>query len=39
MNPMEITLLLLLFAAVMFIWLNFAVHAEYWLPYQFMPLW
>ena len=21
------------YAAVMFIWLNFAVHAEYWLPY------
>ena len=27
------------YAAVMFIWLNFSVHAEYWLPYQFMPLW
>lgn len=25
-------------AAVMFIWLNFAVHAQYWLPYRFYPL-
>lgn len=24
--------------AVMFVWLNFAVHAQYWLPYQFYPL-
>lgn len=26
------------YAAVQFVWLNFATHAEYWLPYQFMPL-
>jgi hypothetical protein len=24
-------------AAVLFIWLNFAVHARYWLPYQMIP--
>jgi hypothetical protein len=24
--------------AVLFVWLNFAVHAQYWLPYQFYPL-
>lgn len=24
--------------AVQFVWLNFAVHAKYWLPYQFYPL-
>jgi hypothetical protein len=24
--------------AVMFVWLNFAVHAEYWVPYTFYPL-
>lgn len=24
--------------AVQFVWLNFATHAEYWLPYQFTPL-
>lgn len=24
--------------AVQFVWLNFAVHAEYWLPYQVYPL-
>ena len=27
------------YAAVLFVWLQFAVHAQYWLPYQFMPLW
>jgi len=27
------------YAAVLFVWLNFATHAEYWVPYQFMPLW
>lgn len=27
------------YAAVLFVWLNFAVHSQYWLPYQFMPLW
>jgi hypothetical protein len=25
-------------AGVLFVWLNFAKHAEYWLPYQFYPL-
>ena len=24
--------------AIQFVWLNFAVHAEYWLPYQIYPL-
>jgi hypothetical protein len=24
--------------AVMFVWLNFAVHAQYWVPYKFYPL-
>ena len=24
--------------AVQFVWLNFAVHAKYWIPYQFYPL-
>ncbi len=24
-------------ALVLFVWLNFAVHAEYWVPYQFYP--
>lgn len=27
------------YAAVEFVWLNFASHAHAWLPYQFMPLW
>ena len=26
------------YAAVEFVWLNFARHAQYWLPYQFLPL-
>lgn len=26
------------YAAVQFVWLNFATHAPYWVPYQFMPL-
>lgn len=26
------------YAAVEFVWLNFAKHAQYWVPYQFMPL-
>lgn len=29
----------LYYAAVLVVWLNFAVHSDYWLPYQFMPLW
>ena len=27
------------YATVQFVWLNFASHADAWLPYQFMPLW
>lgn len=27
------------YAAVLFVWLNFAVHSYYWLPYKFLPLW
>lgn len=27
------------YTAVLFVWLNFAVHSNYWLPYQLMPLW
>jgi hypothetical protein len=26
------------YAVVLFVWLNFATHARYWLPYQFYPL-
>lgn len=26
-------------AAVLFVWLNFAVHADAWIPYQVYPLW
>lgn len=27
------------YAAVLFVWLNFATHAFAWVPYQFMPIW
>jgi hypothetical protein len=27
------------YAAVLWVWLNFATHAQYWVPYRFMPLW
>ncbi|KAF1687178.1 hypothetical protein B1992_04100 [Pseudoxanthomonas broegbernensis] len=27
------------YAAVEFVWLNFADHAQYWLPYRMMPPW
>ncbi len=26
------------YVAVQFVWLNFATHAQYWVPYRFMPL-
>lgn len=26
------------YAAVLWVWLHFATHSEYWLPYQFMPI-
>ena len=26
------------YALVLFVWLNYAVHAKYWVPYQFAPL-
>jgi hypothetical protein len=26
------------YAAVLFVWLNFASHAQYWIPYRFYPL-
>lgn len=32
------SLVILYSAAILFVWLNYAVHAEYWLPYQFYPI-
>lgn len=26
------------YAAILFVWLNFATHAEFWVPYRFAPL-
>lgn len=34
-----VLLVMAYYTAVLFVWLNFAVHAQYWVPYQFMPLW
>lgn len=41
-NDMRLRTLLVLgvigyYTAVLFVWLNFATHAEYWLPYRFGP--
>jgi hypothetical protein len=30
--------IVLYYAAVQYVWLNYATHAQYWTPYQFMPL-
>lgn len=30
--------IILYYAAIQFVWLNFATHAPYWVPYRFMPL-
>lgn len=37
-NPLWTWLVLAYCATVLFVWLVFATHAEYWLPYQFYPL-
>lgn len=33
-NALFTAIVLLYYAAVLFVWLNFATHAQYWLPYQ-----
>ena len=30
--------IVLYYAVVQYVWLNYATHAQYWTPYQFMPL-
>lgn len=37
-NTQLVLLVILYSALIQFVWLNFANHAEYWLPYQFYPL-
>ncbi len=37
-NDQIVLLILLYYAAVQFVWFNFSTHAEYWLPYRFLPL-
>jgi hypothetical protein len=35
---LAVSLVVIYCFAVQFVWLNFAVHAKYWVPYQFYPL-
>ena len=37
-KPIWVALVLAYYCAVQFVWLNFASHAKYWLPYRFYPL-
>ena len=37
-NGVWVGAVLAYYAVVQFVWLNFATHAQYWLPYQFYPL-
>lgn len=37
-NPTVVLAVIAYSATVQFVWLNYASHAEYWLPYQFYPL-
>lgn len=36
-NPQLVFLVILYAAVVQFIWLNYATHSEWWLPYRFYP--
>ena len=36
-NTPFVMAVLLYYTAVLFVWLNFATHARYWIPYQFYP--
>ena len=36
-NPQVIALVLAYSALIQFVWLNYANHAEYWVPYKFWP--
>lgn len=33
-----VVMIVIYYAAVLFTWLNFATHAQYWIPYRFYPL-
>ena len=37
-SPVLRVAVMLYSAAVLFVWLGFATHAQYWLPYRFYPL-
>ena len=34
LNQLIVAAILVYYAAVMFVWLNFGAHSEYWLPYR-----
>jgi hypothetical protein len=36
--PIIVVAILLYYGAVLFVWLNFADYAPYWVPYRFYPL-
>lgn len=38
-RTLVVVAVVLYYAAVQFVWLNFASHAYAWVPYQFMPIW
>lgn len=37
-NDLQVAAVVGYYAAVQFVWLNFASHSQYWLPYRFYPL-
>ncbi len=37
-NDAVVTGVLAYYAAVLYVWLDYATHAQYWVPYQFYPL-
>jgi hypothetical protein len=39
LNQVIVAGILIYYAAAMFIWLNFATHSGYWLPYQVGVVW
>ncbi len=36
-RPVIVYAVLLYYTAILFVWLNYATHAELWLPYRFLP--
>ena len=36
-NPVWVRRIMFYYGAVLFVWLNYATHARYWIPYRFYP--